>query len=169
MNEFELKRRLGELPRERSPQRELWPAIEAGIVAAQPQRHAGRRSQRHWAPWALAASVALTAVLMWPEAVEQTDSSSGAGMLPIAGQLPLAYQGIAWQADALSIEYRVALAQLAPVPLPDELEPVARELRESEQSLREALRQNPGSTFLLAQLRRTYEQQLRLSQLAAYG
>jgi len=168
MNEFELKRRLGELPRERSPQRDLWPSIEAGIASAPARRQSGRRSPRHWAPWALAASVALAAVLMWPEAVEQPAPSETHAMPAMAGHLP-PYQGIAWQADALSIEYRVALAQLAPVPLPDELEPVARELRESEQSLRSALRQNPESTFLLAQLRRTYEQQLRLSQLAAFG
>ncbi len=164
MNEFELRRRLADLRQEREPGHDLWPAIERAIAVAPAARgrHPGRWP--HWHGWAMAASLALAALLLWPQQAEQE-------LPPVASALPRspAHIAIERQADALSIEYRVALAQLAGGPLPDELRPALRELRDSEAQIREALRQNPESTYLLSQLRRTYEQQLRLSQRVAFG
>jgi hypothetical protein len=177
MNDMELLRALRALDRERSPRRDLWPAIAAGIEAGHPRSHR-RPPRRHWVPLAMAASALLAAVVMWPAALE--DGEPGSASAPVAvilegdpeadADLGRAHgDRMLRQADALSIEFRVALAQLEAGPLPPALRPAARDLRESELALREALREQPHSRYLLGQLRRTYEQQLRLSQMAALG
>ena len=160
MNDLELLRALRGLDAGRDPQRDLWPGIAAAI-AATPRPAAGRDALRRWTPWALAASALLASVLMWPQRLTEPAAPPAPEW---ASATPLLRE-----ADALSLEYRVALAQLAEAPLPPALRPALRELKDSEQSLRAALREQPESVYLLEQLRRTYEQQLRLSQLVALG
>lgn len=163
MNEFELRRQLRALPTERDPAHDLWPAIAARLPSrdtAAPRPGARGRL----AGWAVAASLLAATILLWPlrTAHETPPPVAEAARAPINGPLR-------WQADALRLEYSLAIAQLAEAPVPPELRPAVRELKQSEQALRAALRADPGSTYLLGQLRRTYEQQLRLSQLAALG
>jgi hypothetical protein len=168
MNEFEMRRHLRALRTERTPSRDLWPAIAAGLeprgTTASPRPAPPATGRRHWAGWAIAASLVGAMVLLWP----LRTAHETAAPPELAARAP-AVDPLRWQADALRLEYSLAIAQLAEIPLPPELRPAARELKDSEQSLREALRADPGSTYLLGQLRRTYEQQLRLSQLAALG
>jgi hypothetical protein len=114
--------------------------------------------------------------VLWPSALDEPQEAQMAAEVRSAdpATVPVADLGEAHgermlrQVDALSIEFRVALAQLEG-PLPPALRPAARDLRDSELALRDALREQPHSRYLLDQLRRTYEQQLRLSQLAALG
>jgi hypothetical protein len=167
MNELELRRSLRQLAAGRSPQRDLWPEIAASIserpATSLPAAGTTRRRQR-WAGWALAASVLGAAILLWPLQADRTGLDPPA----LAASAP-SPEPAQWQASMMHFEYQLALAQAAGAPLPRELQPVAQELKDSEQALRDALRQQPGSTYLLAQLRRTYQQQLRLSQLARLG
>jgi hypothetical protein len=172
VNDIELLRALRGLDRERSPARDLWPGIAAGMAAGRAPVH--RAPRRRWIPLAMAAAATLAAVLMWPATLEQIDVPAGQQMaapdsMPPTDPAQLHGERMLRQADALSIEFRVALAQLHTGPLPPALRPAARDLRESELALREALREQPQSRFLLDQLRRTYEQQLRLSQMAVLG
>jgi hypothetical protein len=162
MNEFELRRQLRALATERAPARDLWPAIAAGLPPRDAAPAASSWRRRHWAGWVMAASLAGMMVLLWPLQLAPPTPEPGVHTVRSEAPTPLL-----WQAMALRLEYSIAIAQLADTPLPPELRPAVRELKESEQALREALRANPESTFLLGQLRRTYEQQLRLSQLGA--
>jgi hypothetical protein len=166
MDDFELRRRLRGLAGEREPSRELWPGIAAAI-AASPARSRQARSRRprppRWLGWAAAAAVTCLAVLLWPQ--QAADPLLSAEHRPDSEQAR--HQAhMQQELAAMHWEYRLALAQLAETPMPPALRPAARELKESERALRDALREQPQATYLLAQLRRTYEQQLRLGQLA---
>jgi hypothetical protein len=178
MNDFEMRRQLRELAAERSPPRDLWPGIAARLASARdtdappvPSRKGNR-----WLPLALAASALLAAVLMWPPPADMLSPPPPADVAAIDGahsradpDMGEAHAAMLREVEAMRFEFHVALAQLADVPLPPEWRAVMRELKDSEQSLREALEAQPDSTWLLAQLRRTYEQRLKLGQLAAVG
>lgn len=161
MNEFELRRQLRALPRERTPVRDLYPAIEARLT----RPPAARRSvwQR---PWVLAASLALFAVLLAPllraPMAPGPDSASSVSALSPAGD------DLSGPAAALVAEYQAALAQLA-APLPGRLQPVAEQLDVELRELQLALEQQPDSPLLLRQLRRAFDQRLRLGQRSVLG
>lgn len=72
-------------------------------------------------------------------------------------------------ADAMALEYALALQQLGGVAAPPLLEQALDELDHSAEQIRDALRQDPESGYLLTRLKRTYAQRLRLTQLAATG
>jgi hypothetical protein len=168
MDELELRRALRDMRREREPRRELWPGIAAAIATGGTARGTARRPA--WLPLAMAASIVAALVLLWPATVDQRPGEIVAEAPAEPSPAPgIEARALLRQADSMSVEFRVVLAQLADAPLPPELRAIARELRDSEQLLREALRQQPESRYLLGQLRRNYEQQLRLSQLAALG
>jgi hypothetical protein len=165
MNEFELRRHLRDLPHEREPSRDLWPEIAARIAADPPRESnppRSRPSPSRRVPIALAAAAGLVAMLA--AGLFRSDDA-----LPTPDPLVADHVGVLREAAAMRFEYRIAIAQLSDTPLPPELRPAARELKQAEAMLRDALLENPDSTFLLGQLRRTYEQQLRLSQRAAFG
>lgn len=149
MNEFELRSQLRGLRVDREPDRDLWPGIESRVPP--------RRARSLW-PWALAASLAVAAVglavmrpLLQPEA-------------PAVAQAEARARPMAREAEAMALNYRAALAELAGRPLPAELRPVARELDDSVREIRLALEEAPDSRLLLEQLRRTYDRRLRLGQ-----
>ena len=170
MSEFELHRGLRGLPREREPGRDLWPGIAARIAAAPAPVLPARAPRPARSGWlALAASVLLAVLLapaLWQDdgpAPRTTARSAGAAeALPVARSLQL-------QADALTLEYVAALDQLGGQQLPPALAPALTELDSSATQIRAALRQDPGAIYLLDQLRRTYDQRLRLTQLALTG
>jgi hypothetical protein len=66
----------------------------------------------------------------------------------------------------MNVEYRAALASLPPSALPEELQQTAQLLDDSALQLRNALRQQPQSLFLLEQLRRVYALRLQLGRPA---
>jgi hypothetical protein len=177
-DDLELRRALRALDRERNPGRDLWPdiaaTIQAGTLRQAPAHPVRSSTRRHLLPLAMAASALLAAVVLWPSVLDAPQPTvaevnrAEREAAPVAGLGEAHGERMLRQVDALSIEFRVALAQLEG-PLPPALRPAARDLRDSELALRDALREQPQSRFLLDQLRRTYEQQLRLSQLAALG
>lgn len=188
MSEFELRRALRGLDTGRSPGRDLWPGIavrlqDAGILPATPQR---RPATRWPLPMALAASLVLAVLLALPmlpsspSGVVPNDGSqavpeplAGAPAAPMRRATPVAHGGanspLQVQADALTIEYAAALGQLGTRQAPPALAPSLRELDNSAQTIREAMRQDPQAEFLLGQLQRTYARRLRLTQLAMTG
>lgn len=150
MNEFELRRALGELPTDRSPATDLWAGIEARLA---PRRFSRNRT---WA-W-LSATAAAAAVLMVGLNLSVYRSSPPASAVNQGAShtLPLI-------ADALAFEYQSALSTLPPTRLrPPALQAADIELEVAAADLRAALDQSPRSTYLLDQLRRTYALRLRL-------
>lgn len=168
MSEFELRRSLRALERERAPSRDLWPAIARRIAAAEAQAAghavAARRAPR-W-PWlALAASVLLAVLVALPQMPQRPELPGD----PLAGSALPQARSLQLQADALTLEYVAALDQLGGRHLPPALAPALTELDSSATQIRAALRQDPQAHFLLDQLRRTYDQRLRLTQFALAG
>jgi hypothetical protein len=141
-DELELRRRLRQLPREREPTRELWHGIEARLGAAPAPRRPALR------PWILAGFAAVAAPV---------PATTGPSTL------------VRREADALTIEYRVAIGAFADASLPPALQAAATELDASAQQLRTALREQPDAPYLLDRLRRTYDQRLKLTQRAVLG
>ncbi len=154
MNEFELRRRLSNLPAERDPSRDLWPGIAVRIGAAPDAR-------RRWGRWlpALAATLAAVALLLpalRPGLAPETDPS-------------FQHTLVRTEAEALAAEFQGALRALGPVRIPPPLQPTASSLDRDLAALHEALRSEPEATFLLEHLRRAYAQRLRLTQRAVTG
>jgi hypothetical protein len=165
-DDLDLLRRLKALPREREPAADLWPGIAARI-----EPHGARRSARGWTiGLALAATAALVAVLATrtpqtspvPVLVEAPAAPTKASASPADGL-------VRRQAEAITIEYRLALEAFAGEELPPELATVATELDDSARRIRSALREEPDAVYLLDRLRQTYDQRLKLSQRVLLG
>jgi hypothetical protein len=151
VSDFELRRRLAQLPRELPMQRDLWPGVLARIAPQAPRR---RRARRWMGGFALAASLALAAILaLGPEPL-------GLG----TPALPAPRDPLLIQADTLAAEYRGALRELGPIAFPPELVPTVADLDSSVAELHQALASDPSADFLLDRLRNAYAQRLRLSQ-----
>jgi hypothetical protein len=76
---------------------------------------------------------------------------------------------VARESKAVSDEYQAALRQFDGAPLPAEVAPTLHALDRSVAQIRRAIAADPGSVFLLEQLRRTYELRLSLTQRAVLG
>jgi hypothetical protein len=166
-DELELRRRLRQLPREREPARDLWRGIEARLDATAAP---GRPVRRPWilAGFAAAASIALAlAVLLRPDAPLPAPPVGIVATPPSVA--PGTSRFVRREADALTIEYRIAIGAFADAPLPPALQAAATELDASAQQLRTALREQPDAPYLLDRLRRTYDQRLKLTQRAVLG
>lgn len=164
-DELGLLRDLRRLPRERDPARELWPGIEARIGVSPVA--APNRRRRHVIAYALAAGLALVAVLVlrpstMPVPTTVAESSPKASSLR-HGEVPRR------EADAMTLEYELALQPYATSGLPPELRAAATELDLSAQQLRRALREQPEAIYLLDRLRNTYDQRLKLTQRGLLG
>jgi hypothetical protein len=162
-DELDLLRRLRQLPREREPQRDLWTGIAARIDA---QPVLASRTPRRWmaAGFALAATLAVVAVM----ATRQPSAPVAPAVVSQPAKNPGA-QLVRLQADALALEYTVALEAFEGAPLPREFRAAAVELDDSARRIRSALRQEPDAVYLLERLRHTYDQRLKLSQRALVG
>jgi hypothetical protein len=146
-DELDLLRRLRRLPRERDTAVDLWPGIEARLGAGTRTIAAPMRSPR-WGAIGLAAAALLV--------LAATPYGAGDALLRR-------------EAEAITLEYRLALEPFAAAPMPPELRAAAIELDASAEQLRDALRAQPEATYLLERLRRTYDQRLRLTQRALLG
>lgn len=163
-DDLDLLRRLKALPREREPSASTWTNIEARL---QPQ--AARRAPRGWMiGLALAASAAVIAVLATRTPQETPRPAIAQQAAPAPAMSP-SVELVRRQAEAITLEYRLAQETFAGEALPPELEPVAVELDDSARRLRSALREEPDAVYLLDRLRRTYDQRLKLSQRALLG
>ncbi len=151
MNDLLERQALRALRQDRQPARDLWPGIAARL---------GPRATRRAGPWwfALAASLllAMPAVLLWqgPPGTTTQDSTPA---------------GLVRDADAMAIQYQAALAEVSAAPLPLPLRGIADDLERDAERLHRALEADPQALLVLHQLRRTYDQRLRLSQRAALG
>lgn len=162
MSELDLRWQLRQLPREITPERDLWPDIAARL----PQ--APRKSRRpFWQGLAIAASLSLAVGMAWFGSLESGNTLGNPQARLVEGE-----------ANAMIREYQSALAQLDPlgvlVPLdtpalqdPSLTDRVRSDLAildHSADSIRAALKADPNSTFLLEQLKRTYARRLSLTQ-----
>lgn len=167
MSELDLRWQLRQLPREITPERDLWPDIAARL----PQ--VPRKSRRPlWQGLAIAASLSLAVGIAWFGTPESGNPPSNRQARLVEGET-----------NAMIREYQSALAQLDPlgvlVPLdtpalqdPSLTDPSLTDrvrsdlaiLDHSADSIRAALKADPDSTFLLEQLKRTYARRLSLTQ-----
>lgn len=154
------------LPSRREPPAAVWQRIEASLdagaapvtaAAALPMIGAHRRRWRLPVSLAAAASLAALAVMLLPAQLHQPPSPTAS-----QPQAPLLQQ-----ADAMSGEYRQAIAALPAAPVPAELRPALQELDASATQIRDALHQQPDAGYLLGQLRRTYDKRLELTRMVA--
>ena len=155
MKETDLRWQLRQLPREIEPERELWPAIEAGI-----RRETTAPVRRRWpAALAAAATLLLAAGLFW-RAPQGTPP-------PTPEQIEA--RVVSTEARAITDEYQAALRQFDGAPLPAQAEPGIAALDRSVAQIQSAIVADPQSLFLLEQLRRTYDRRLELTQRALTG
>jgi hypothetical protein len=163
MSEFELRRKLRELPREREPRVDLWPGIAARLGAQVEARAPTRRNLSRFAGLAAALVVAVTGA--WLGLALRGEETGAQRPARDASAWPLA------QADAMAESYRGAFAaslggeQRAAfaryVASPDVLA-AERELDAAQREIVTALRDDPDSVYLLDLLRQTHSQRARL-------
>ena len=163
MSSDDLRWKLRQLPREREPSRDLWPAIAAAIGAPgsrfvnQPQPAASR-----WLRWtsAIAAALVLTSV-GW--------SLARPGLLHsvLPSRRNSEHVLVLQEADAIRNRYQAALSQFRGSPVPEDFASALRELDVSAENIRTALDRQPDAVFLLGQLRHTYARRLELTQRLA--
>lgn len=150
MSDESLRFRLRQLPREIEPGRDLWPGIAARLPA--------RRKPRRW-PTLLALAACLCLAV-----------GAAVYLRPAAAPSPGLEQALVQrEAEALTREYEAALAEMAGLPVPEPLAPALATLDASAEEIRGALAEQPGSTRLLDQLKRTYTRRLALTQRAVLG
>jgi hypothetical protein len=170
-DELDLRRRLRQLPRERTPQNDLWRGIEARLATGEGIASLPQRARRVWRPLLAAAAVALAALLIWRPSMQSLAPAPEIAQVPQTLSSP-ARSGesmLRREADGIALEYRLAIATFADAPLPLELQAATAELDASAQRLHQALREQPEATYLLDRLRRTYEQRLKLTQRGVLG
>ncbi len=164
MNDAELRFALRQLPRERTPPADGWPAIAAAIAAAParaapdaaaaPRATPRRGWPRAWLGLGLAASLVLAVF-------------AARDVAPPQAAAPVDAIALAGEAARLRVEYLAALAVLdAPAP-PAELAPVLATLERDAAEVESALRARPDAAWLLAQQRRVYTRHLALARLLA--
>jgi hypothetical protein len=156
MKETDLRWQLRQLPRELEPERDLWPAIEAGI-RREPLVPARRR--RWPAALAAAATLQLAGGLYW----RAGDSTPAPTTEQIEARV------VSAEARAITKHYQAAIRQFDGAPLPAQVEPSIAALDRSVAQIQSAIVADPDSVFLLEQLRRTYDRRLQLTQRAVTG
>lgn len=174
-DELELRRRLRQLPREREPTRDLWTGIESRLDDVSMSTRAPNTRARAWTGWAWT-GLAAVASLVLAIGVAALRPASITAPVPTASQTHSSHpalkqarganESVRREAEAITLEYRLALEPFAAAELPHELQGAALELDASAQQLRRALREQPDALYLLDRLRRTNEQRLKLTQRA---
>ena len=114
-----------------------------------------RRKAPNIAPWALAASLVLSLGIAWR-------------MQPPPAPAAAPVRLLDREADAMTREYRAALQELqasatAPASA-NPTQPALQELDRSARQIRDAIDRDPGATFLIDRLQRTYTLRLELTQ-----
>ena len=151
-----LRLQLRGLRQDIAPATDLWPGIAARIGAADaaPRQAATRRKAPNIAPWALAASLVLSLGIAWRMQPPPAPASAPVRLLDR-------------EADSMAREYRAALQELqasAPAATTGTpAQPALRELDRSARQIRDAIERDPGATFLLDRLQRTYTLRLELT------
>ena len=152
MNEQQLDQAINQLPRQLTPQRELWPDIESRLTA----RKADEKSPL-WL-WATAAMVTLVSLIGWQLALLPATDSNTQAQLPSAEIMLLqVYE----QQKARQLQQATGIAE--------GFDNWQQQLQIWDQAIAQvqlALRFYPDEPQLLAQLQQLYQQQLSYLQQA---
>ncbi|MGH8054096.1 MAG: hypothetical protein ACREP4_09245 [Stenotrophomonas sp.] len=161
----ELAQRLRELPAERVPSAVVWQRIAAElqqprqpvpvVITPSMLRPVMHRQPRRW-PWLAGAAAAVLALI-------------GTVSLWIPQDRPAPASPLQAQANALTHEYRLAIATIPQDSVPEELLPALHELDTTAVDIRRAIAQSPQAAFLLGQLQRTYALRLELTRQGLDG
>ena len=150
------------LRQDRDPGSDLWPGIEARIGAL-PQASTPLVPRRRWAwPMAMAASMLLSAGVVWQMRTADAPVVEPAADTHVASLVQR-------EASTLTVQYQAALRELEFQPAPANWQPGLEALDRSAAEIRSALQQNPDSRLLLQRLRGTYTRRLALSRRALYA
>jgi hypothetical protein len=152
MTETDLRWQLRQLPREIEPARDLWPDIAARI-----ERRPANTPRRWLAGLAIAASLLLSAGLVWRMQPSQATATDPDAVIVKA------------KARAISDEYQAALRQYQGAPMAPEYSASLQSLDQSLVEIHRAIAADPRSVFLLEQLQKTYSRRLALTQRAVTG
>jgi hypothetical protein len=177
LTEQDLLKRLEALPREISPEKDAWPAIEQKI-GAQSATYRQYSSNRWWFRAAAACvAVAFAAGILlgrqWDTAPRLPQPESRLSSQAYAPQA----EGLAGVLAASELEYQAAFREFVSVgesreylqpQTVEKLDAGWQDLREAEAAMSKALRQNPGNAFLSAKLLELRSRQIDfLKQIAA--
>jgi len=177
LSEQELLDRLGALPREITPDRDAWPAIAKRI--GQEDSSYPQQSSSRWWIHAVAASVAVVFIAgvlvgrQWDTAPASAQPGFG-----LANQAQAVLPGgLAGALTASELEYQAAFREFIAIGKSRENLPQQAvvnltagwaELSEAETALADALRSNPGNSFLSAKMLELRSRQLNfLKQIAS--
>ncbi|MGH8286157.1 MAG: hypothetical protein ACRETT_10375 [Steroidobacteraceae bacterium] len=165
-------RKLGELPQDIAPGRDLWPAIEAAIATSASRAGTEARRQLRRVPQllALAASVAALAIGVWigRSTLPVGPGSSSDGLTAGGTAAPQMMQA-AYVTDPNYVRERRALVRaletrLAALP-PETQTKVAASLQTIRQSMKDleaALGRDPSNALLQELLVNTYQEEMRV-------
>jgi hypothetical protein len=163
MNEKELLARLAELPREKAPSRDPWPAISAAMETRSNERRVAKTGSSWW-PTAAAAAVvlALAAGILLRPGLDNMNPVRGEPVASVSETAPNAAVAqpnarVSGMLDSLDAEYTAAFREfigagesrdvLAQQTV-DKIEMGWADMRVAEEQLSAALEQNPGDLFL---------------------
>jgi hypothetical protein len=163
-SELDLRWRLRQLPKVRDVPEGAWQSINEALDKtpqdAQQRVSYSKGAAKSWPVWAFAASLAAVLAIGLPLWLNKPATKTPAN--------PQA-QMMAHEVDLMSLEYQAALKEMSHAgnqgPLTEDH--AQRELKlldDSAQQIRHAISQNPGATYLLTMLRRTYMQRLQITQ-----
>jgi hypothetical protein len=167
MNQTDFRWHLRQLPREREPARDLWPAIAAAIGGhdvgdavpkGRPGYAASHRS--HALRWASGMAVA---VLLASAGYSIPHWRLAHSHAPRTREHRLVLK----EAASMRKQYKAQFARFSQVQVPANIAPALDELDASADAILKALDVQPDDVFLLDQLRRTYARRLELTQRMA--
>lgn len=146
MNEFELRRDLGALPRKRLPERDLWPGILSRM-----DRPEARSRRKPW-PWLALAAAAALAVALLPAALDDLQAPS----VPIQ----VAANEVSPPPLRAGFDALVGSASALPTWMLGDPEVLAaiQELEESTRELHHLISEHPEATHLVPLLHAAYDQ-----------
>ena len=148
----DLQQKLDALPRDKSPERDLWRGIELGME--QPANHEVRTPASRGGLYAVAASVALVACLSWFGFKDSPVAPSG--QLTGTELVQALSQQHEQQKQSLLVQYTDTPA------LTENWQAQLTELDQAANAIKAALNEDPDNTALLRMLQNVYQQQIAL-------
>jgi hypothetical protein len=145
MNEFELRRALADLPRQRAPTRDLWPGIASRLDTV------GKTSRTPRWTWLALAAAAVLAVALLPAQLGRIGETADPVPMQAAAPAPVWPQG---EAIMVGSAWSLPAWVLADA----EVSAAVTELEESTAELHHLIREHPRNAHLVTLLHAHYEQ-----------
>lgn len=143
-----LRKQIATLPKERVPQRDLWPGIELALAAKVDVVIAPSKSFPRW--YAVAASVALVSLIGWLSVAPTPQQMTGQQLVTaLSNQHQM-------QLDSLLVSYKAQPA------LTSNWKEQLHELDDASAAIKQALAHDPDNAALLRMLQNVYQQQIEL-------